>query len=140
MQYTKTNQNHVLPLLRMINVKNLSGIENWLKKGYNPNTPYQNILPISRCIEDNYEEGISLLISYGANPNGKTPQYQESHLLEALQKNKDKIVKLLLQKGAEPGTDVYEFLICKHAKVMAIRMSMGESITESHLLNYLPKI
>lgn len=136
MTYLKTSPLDSLRLLRILQEKDEHALQVWLEEGYNPNTPYDKKLPLSRCIEINYEAGIRLLVQYGANPNGRNANNQPL-LLEAIHMGNTSMITLLLSLGAEPNADIFEFLLEKYGKIFAIRLSLGESITKESLLQYL---
>jgi ankyrin repeat protein len=136
LEYIKTNGNHTLELMRILNEHDDAKLKNWLEKGYNPNVPYVTTLAITRCIDNYYVSAVEILTDYGADINTKN-KYGQSHLMHAIKNEAVDIAKILINLGATIGLDVYEEIIQRRAKEIALVTVNKGSISKDDILALL---
>lgn len=88
------------PLHKACKEKNARALEQLLKAGLDTETQEQNLTPLMCAVLSSFDEGVLLLLKYGANPNskdsgGNTP-------LHCLGTNQSNIFETLLMFGADP--------------------------------------
>lgn len=73
-----------------------------LKHGADPNALHSEMPPILGAIFYGHNEAAELLLNEGANANAREPTYGHTALMEAARLGRIDLVRLLLERGADP--------------------------------------